>query len=107
MRAEYVFRSRSMAPHRLIAAAGAGLLAAVTGCGGDPPAAEELPAPRVTVAEVVEQEVVDADDYTGQTEASEIVEVRARVFGYLKTIAFKDGDHVDADETLFTIEPDE
>ena len=41
---------------------------------------------------VVSQETIDADEYTGQTEASEIVEVRARVFGYLKSIDFKDGD---------------
>jgi RND family efflux transporter MFP subunit len=63
--------------------------------------------PRVTVAEVVEQEVIDSDDYTGQTEASAIVEVRARVYGYLKTINFSDGDYVREGQTLFTIEPDE
>ena len=37
----------------------------------------------------------DYDEYTGRTEASEIVEVRARVFGYLKSIDFKDGDFVE------------
>lgn len=79
----------------------------VTGCG---PAAEgppELPPPLVTVAKVVSTTTVDADEYTGQTEASEIVEVRARVFGYLKTIEFKDGDRVTEGQKLFTIEPDE
>jgi RND family efflux transporter MFP subunit len=107
MRAPGCYRKRLGAPRRGAIAAAAALFAALLGCGGGPPPAEELPAPRVTVAAVTAQEVVDSDEYTGQTEASEIVEVRARVFGYLKTIAFKDGDHVDLDQTLFTIEPDE
>ena len=40
-------------------------------------------------------------------EASESVEVRARIFGYLKSIEFKDGDFVTEGQLLFTIEPDE
>jgi RND family efflux transporter MFP subunit len=64
-------------------------------------------------------ETIDTDEYTGQTEASESVEVRARVFGYLKTINFRDGDFVSGPvlgpngevqqegQVLFTIEPDE
>ena len=35
------------------------------------------------------------------------MEIRARVFGYLKSIEFKDGDFVKEGQTLFTIEPDE
>jgi RND family efflux transporter MFP subunit len=63
--------------------------------------------PKVTVTAVVSQETVDADEYTGKTEASESVEVRARVFGYLKSIDFTDGDFVKEGQPLFTIEPDE
>jgi RND family efflux transporter MFP subunit len=85
----------------------AAILAVCLGCAGDAPPVAELPPPRVTVADVVTQEVTDYDEYTGQTEASEIVEVRARVYGYLKTIDFKDGDYVQEGQTLFTIEPDE
>jgi multidrug efflux system membrane fusion protein len=79
------------------------------GFGCDKPAPEkaEQPVPKVTVTAVVAHETIDADEYTGQTEASETVEVRARVFGYLKSIDFKDGDHVKEGQTLFTIEPDE
>ncbi|MBW8884863.1 MAG: efflux RND transporter periplasmic adaptor subunit [Planctomycetia bacterium] len=76
-------------------------------CDRPAPAASEQPVPKVTVSAVVAQETIDADEYTGQTEASEIVEVRARVFGYLKSIDFKDGDYVKEGQTLFTIEPDE
>src|SRR6187401_2398001 len=72
-----------------------------------PAAGGEQPVPKVTVSAVVSQETIDAYDYTGQTEASETVEVRARVFGYLKSIDFKDGDYVKEGQTLFTIEPDE
>jgi RND family efflux transporter MFP subunit len=78
-----------------------------TGCNKAAPAATEQPVPKVTVAPVVSQETIDADEYTGQTEASESVEIRARVFGYLKSIDFKDGDYVTEGQTLFTIEPDE
>jgi RND family efflux transporter MFP subunit len=78
-----------------------------SGCGKSAPAAAELPVPKVTVTAVESQETIDADEYTGQTEASETVEVRARVFGYLKSIEFKDGDFVQEGQTLFTIEPDE
>jgi multidrug efflux pump subunit AcrA (membrane-fusion protein) len=70
-------------------------------------AAAQQPVPKVTVTAVVSQEVIDSDEYLGQTDASEVVEVRARVFGYLKSIEFKDGDYVKEGQTLFTIEPDE
>jgi len=72
-----------------------------------PAAAAQQPVPKVTVTPVISQETLDADEYTGQTEASESVEIRARVFGYLKTIDFKDGDYVKEGQELFTIEPDE
>lgn len=88
---------------------GGGLLfvAGSLGCGKTAPEAAVQPVPRVTVAAAVAREEIDYDEYTGRSEASEIVDVRARVFGYLKSIEFKDGDFVDEGETLFTIEPDE
>lgn len=77
------------------------------GCNRAAPVTPELMVPKVTVSSVATQEIVDSDEYTGKTEASEVVEIRARVFGYLKTIDFKDGDTVTEGQTLFTIEPDE
>ena len=82
-------------------------VALLVGCEKAAPAAAELPVPKVTVTAAVSQETMDADEYTGKTEASESVEVRARVFGYLKTIEFTDGDFVTEGQPLFTIEPDE
>jgi RND family efflux transporter MFP subunit len=92
---------------RVALAAGCLVLAACTGCGQGAPALAELPPPKVTVQPVVSQQTQDADEYTGRTEASEVVEVRARVFGYLKSIEFEDGDFVTEGQTLFQIEPDE
>jgi len=63
--------------------------------------------PQVSVTEVVTREILDSDEYTGRTEASEIVEIRSRIFGFLKSIDFNDGDYVQKGQTLFTIEPDE
>lgn len=82
------------------------IVLSVAGCSSPPPPIEQ-PTPQVAVAEVVTREIVDTDEYTGRTEASEIVEIRSRIFGFLKSIDFKDGDYVKEGQTLFTIEPDE
>lgn len=78
------------------------------GCSGDKVATPELPTPKVTVAEVAQEETTDYEEYVGRTEPSETVEVRSRVYGYLKTVGFRDGDPVtkDQEKPLFTIEPD-
>ena len=63
------------------------------------------PPPKVTVARAVVREVNDWDEYTGRLEATKVVEVRARVSGYLNTIHFKDGQMVKAGDPLFVIDP--
>jgi RND family efflux transporter MFP subunit len=84
------------------------LILLVSGCKDAATLTKEQPVPKVTVTPVVVQEIVDADEYIGRTEASEIVEVRARVFGKLNDIGFSDGDMVEKDKTvLFMIEPEE
>jgi RND family efflux transporter MFP subunit len=83
------------------------LLLLASGCKQTTITAGELPAPKVTVTTVSAEEIVDADEYIGRTEASEIVEVRARVFGYLQQINFNDGDFVTEGQTLFKVESDE
>lgn len=85
----------------------AALLSATSGCDKTAASTTELPVPKVTTTPVVQQETTDYDEYTGKTEASEAVDIHARVFGYLKSIDFKDGDFVKEGQTLFTIEPDE
>jgi RND family efflux transporter MFP subunit len=85
-----------------------GMLCATLGCDRAPPAEQKQEViPKVTTVGVVQEETTDFDEYTGRTEASEAVDIRARVFGYLRTIDFHDGDFVKEGQTLFTIEPDE
>ncbi|HSI34235.1 MAG: efflux RND transporter periplasmic adaptor subunit [Phycisphaerae bacterium] len=63
------------------------------------------PPPTVTVAVPITREVLDYDEYTGKVAAVEEVEVRARVRGYLEAIGFKDGEEVEKDRVLFSIDP--
>ncbi len=79
------------------------------GCSGPKAAPPELPTPKVTVTEVLEKETTDYEEYVGRTEPSETVEVRSRVYGYLNSVGFRDGDPVtkDQEKPLFTIESDE
>lgn len=76
------------------------------GCSRRPPAAPSIPPMKVASVLAIAQEVTDFDEYVGRADASEMVEVRARVTGYIKTIEFEDGQTVAQDQLLFTIEPD-
>lgn len=68
-----------------------------------PPGAGGLP-PAVTVSRPAAREVTDWDEYTGRFEATESVEVRARVAGYLEQVHFKDGQMVAKGDLLYTID---
>ena len=76
------------------------ILAAAAAC-----TAAEPPAPEVPVVRPVVREVTDAEVFTGRTEASAAVELRARVTGYLDKVLFKDGDDVKQGDVLFEIDP--
>lgn len=86
------------------------LLALVTiplllaGCGAAESAEAPPPLMPVTVATPLVQEVVDWDDFVGRFEAVQSVEVKPRVTGYLRSVAFTDGAYVRAGQTLFTID---
>jgi len=49
--------------------------------------------------------VTDWDEFTGRFEATDQVDIRARVSGYLQTVAFKDGAVVQKGDLLFVIDP--
>lgn len=49
--------------------------------------------------------VSDSQDFTGRLEAVDLVDVRPKVPGTLLTVHFKDGQHVDRGDLLFTIDP--
>ncbi len=63
------------------------------------------PPPAVTVARPVEREVIEWDDYRGNLEAVETVEVRARVSGFIEKAEFEEGNLVEQGQLLFVIDP--
>lgn len=65
----------------------------------------DTPPPPVDVAQPVVKEIVEWDIYTGRFEATERVDLRARVSGYLQQVHFEDGEIVEAGQLLFSIDP--
>lgn len=77
----------------------------VSGCGKNKSESTAPPAPVVTVAPVVEKELIEWTEFTGQTEAVEAVEVRPRVSGYIQEVRFQSGQLVKKGDVLFVIDP--
>lgn len=76
------------------------LLSACSGkTGGQAP-----PPPEVGVIKAVTQPVTVYEEYVGQTEAVDTVEIRARVSGLLERQAFEDGGKVKKGDLLFVID---
>src|SRR5262245_5480033 len=82
-----------------------GLCLGLAGCVRAPSAAPEAAPTPVTVSRPVEREVTDYADFTGRTAAVDSVEVRARVWGYLDKVNFKEGALVKKGDVLFEIDP--
>lgn len=61
--------------------------------------------PEVTVSEVLSRSVIDYDEFTGRLATPAIVEIRARVRGFLQAVHFRDGEEVKAGKLLFEIDP--
>jgi multidrug efflux pump subunit AcrA (membrane-fusion protein) len=95
--------------------AGVIALAAVLAAGGyaalrpsataAPAAAAPSPATPVTVAPVEEKLLADSDEITGHVDATETVELRARVSGHIDSVNFQAGQIVKAGDLLFSIDP--
>jgi membrane fusion protein, multidrug efflux system len=66
----------------------------------DPP-----PPPSVTVAQPLQKQISEWDEFTGRFAAVETVEIRARVSGYVDSVHFKDGQLVKQGDLLFVIDP--
>lgn len=93
----------------------------LVGCRPQSAAPPAPPPPAVTVAKPIVETIVDYEETTGRTAASESVDLRARVSGYLDKVTFqtldrepslgapppklKEGDDVQADTVLFEIDP--
>lgn len=62
-------------------------------------------APVTTVAAEL-RPITRATEFVGRVEATERVDIRARVTGFLQEVLFKEGDLVKAGDVLYRIEPD-
>jgi len=60
---------------------------------------------KVTVAPVELKILADSDEITGHVEATESVELRARVSGHLDSVEFQAGQVVKKGDLLFVIDP--
>ncbi len=76
----------------------------LSGCGGAGSGAAPPP-PEVTVAQVLEKQVKDWDEFSGRLQAVESVEIRPRVSGYIDKVAFIEGTQVKRGDLLFVIDP--
>ena len=61
--------------------------------------------PAVVVAPPLVMRLTEWDEYTGRFEATDTVDIRARVDGYLDSIHFRDGAVVKRGDLLFVIDP--
>jgi len=98
--------SRNAMPKPVQAAAAILLALApvLAGCGEGQRQQTAAPPPKVTVAKPVKRVIVDQDEYVGRFVPVHVVDVRARVSGYLEKVHFQDGQIVKQGDLLFTID---
>src|SRR5712671_6276789 len=82
-----------------------GLCIGLPGCARVPSGVPKVAPPPVSVSRPVEREVTDYANFTGRTAAVDSVELRARVWGYLDKVNFKEGALVQKGDVLFEIDP--
>lgn len=80
------------------------VLAILVASCGDAPKPAGPPAASVTATEPTKRTVSDFDEYVGRFAAVSLVEMRARVSGYLDGVHFKDGQLVKQGDLLFSID---
>ncbi len=71
------------------------------------PSAQDRPLPSVVVEPVTSKDVAGSTEFVGRTEASQRVDVRARVSGTLLKRPFEEGAEIEKDAVLFEIDPAE
>lgn len=75
-----------------------------SGCQRKAPAVQAPPPPTVSVVHPLHREVVDWDVYTGRLASPEVVEVRARVSGFIERVPFNEGAIVKPGDLLYVID---
>ena len=78
-------------------------LTLLAACGAAKPPAP--PPPLVIVAQPLQRQVEDWDDFVGQFESPSSVDIRPRVSGYVTAVGFRDGQAVAKGQLLFRIDP--
>ncbi|SEO87968.1 membrane fusion protein, multidrug efflux system [Rhodospirillales bacterium URHD0017] len=102
-----VSKSRWIAGAALVAlalAAGAGWLFFGHAAKPPPAAAAQPPAPAVGVRLATMKGVSESFEFVGRIKATDKVEIRARVEGFLQKVLFKEGQDVKAGDLLYQIE---
>jgi RND family efflux transporter MFP subunit len=61
--------------------------------------------PTVSVSLPIQREVTEYAEYTGRTSATDTVNIRARVSGYLDKINYKEGTDIEQGAVLYEIDP--
>jgi RND family efflux transporter MFP subunit len=79
--------------------------AVLTGCQHEETGSEGPEQPTVGVTQPVRRPVAEYAYFTGQIQAVDSVQVRARVTGYLQTIRYTPGKNVEKNAVLFEIDP--
>jgi multidrug efflux system membrane fusion protein len=79
------------------------LVAILAGCDSEAAPAPP-PAPAVTVSRPMRREVIEWDEYTGHLESPEMVNLQARVSGFIEKADFKEGALVHKGDLLFVID---
>ncbi|MDM8350002.1 efflux RND transporter periplasmic adaptor subunit [Pseudomonas sp. sp1636] len=80
-------------------------LLVLSACGQAPEALQQMPAAKVSVAEVIQQPINEWDEFSGRLEAPESVDIRPRVSGFIDRVAFAEGSLVKQGDLLFQIDP--
>jgi membrane fusion protein, multidrug efflux system len=78
---------------------------ALAGCDKKVQSQSAAPPPSVTVTQPVKRTVTDWNEFTGRFEATQEVQVRARVGGFVNSVEFKDGAIVHSGDLLYVIDP--
>ena len=79
-------------------------LVIVSACSDKEQAGPAFPVPEVRVSKPLQKSLQQWHEFTGRFRASDRVEIRARVSGYLQAIKFRDGQRVNKGDVLFIID---
>ncbi|MCW8346353.1 efflux RND transporter periplasmic adaptor subunit [Vibrio sp. ZSDZ65] len=78
----------------------------LVGCDTAPPAPEAVK-PSVKVLKVIVKEITPTEEFVGRTEATQDIQIKAKIRGNLLKTNFEEGSNVEKDQLLFEIDPEQ